>query len=97
MRIVVELSEHFQRSLTGNHLPKGLSRIFVEGTTVRGALDNLIAQLPQMRQWLFYLEDETSIRRFVHVYLNGRELRSKEELDTEIHEGDSISLVPDVA
>jgi sulfur-carrier protein len=72
-----------------------LSSIMVRATSIREALGVLCAQFPELKTRLF--KDDQQLNRFVNVYLNDEDIRFLKNLDTEIHGGDEISIVPAIA
>ncbi|MCC7146156.1 MAG: MoaD/ThiS family protein [Phycisphaeraceae bacterium] len=78
------------RSQAGN-----LSSVSVQATSIRDALDALCTQFPELKARLF--KDGQQLNRFVNVYLNDEDIRFLKHLDTEIHGGDEISIVPAIA
>ena len=75
----------------------GTATAEVHASTVREALEAFFHQFPEMRSRILLANDDREVRRFVHVYLNGKEVRSPSELDRHINGGDELILNPDVA
>ena len=63
-----------------------------------GTLDELFADLdgrhPGLRDRLV---DEKGLRRFVNVYLNDEDVRFLGGLDTQVSDGDTVTVLPAVA
>jgi sulfur-carrier protein len=78
------------RSLTG-----GEGEIDVEAKTVRDALVALDALHPGVTERL--LDEDGSLRRFVNVFLADEDVRFLDGLDTEVGDGQTLSVVPAVA
>ena len=72
----------------------GAKTVVVEGQTLREVLDSLDKAYPGLRDRLL---DGKGIHRFVNIYRNDEDIRFLESLDTEVREGDSISILPAVA
>jgi molybdopterin converting factor small subunit len=53
------------------------------------------ARFPEMKGQL--TTEDGELHRFVNVYLNDEDVRYLDKLDTEVSEGDSVSLLPSVA
>lgn len=70
-------------------------KVEVTGATVGAALQSLLEQFPGLRQQIF--TDDGSLNRFVNVYVNGRDVRYEQELDTPVGESDEIILLPAMA
>ncbi|MBE3596119.1 MAG: MoaD/ThiS family protein [Hydrogenibacillus sp.] len=66
-----------------------------EGSRVRDLLGALSARHPAMREELF--QPDGSLRPFVQILINGRNIAFARGLDTEVEEGDEIALFPPVA
>lgn len=67
----------------------------VEGTTVREAMNALVALYPDVRRHL-YTEDG-KLRSFVNLYVNDEDIRYLQKEETAVKDGDSISIVPSIA
>lgn len=78
------------RTLTG-----GESQVEVQGATVGEALGSLESAHPGFSERLF--DDDGSLRRFVNVFLADDDVRYLEGVDTEVPEGETISIIPAVA
>jgi sulfur-carrier protein len=68
-------------------------------TTSPGTVATLIADLDQQYPGLgARLTDESGgLRKFVNVYLNEEDIRFLSGKDTEIKDGDTVSIVPAIA
>jgi len=71
------------------------SVIEVTAQTVGEALNDLVAQHPDLRKHLF--TEEGKLRSFVNVYLNSDDIRYLSKDATPVTEADTISIVPSVA
>jgi molybdopterin/thiamine biosynthesis adenylyltransferase/rhodanese-related sulfurtransferase/molybdopterin converting factor small subunit len=67
----------------------------VKGSTVGEALSDLTSQHQDLRRNLY--NDEGKLRSFVNVYLNDEDIRYLSKEATEVHESDTISIVPSIA
>ena len=70
----------------------GRTEVTVEGNTVHQVLDNLNAIHIGIMEKI--CDDEGKPRRFVNLYLNQRDIRSLDSLDTKVREGDKIMILP---
>jgi len=68
--------------------------VTAEGASLRELIDNLDANYSGMGERLV---DESGLRRFVNVYLNDEDVRFLDGLDTELSDGDSVTILPAVA
>jgi molybdopterin synthase sulfur carrier subunit len=68
--------------------------VTAEGASLRELIDNLDANYSGVGERLV---DESGLRRFVNVYLNDEDVRFLDGLDTELSDGDSVTILPAVA
>ena len=76
-------------------LTAGESEVQVEGATVAEALANLEAAHPGFRERLF--DDEGALRRFVNVFVAGQDVRFEQGIDTQVTDGQEVTILPAVA
>jgi molybdopterin synthase sulfur carrier subunit len=69
--------------------------VSAQGATLSEVVHALEGTFPGMRERL--LDDGGELRRFVNIYVNGEDVRFLQGLQTELGEGDEISIVPAVA
>ncbi|MFI0351874.1 MoaD/ThiS family protein [Actinomadura sp. 9N407] len=63
-----------------------------------GTLDQLFSDLDERHPGLRgRLVDDKGLRRFVNVYLNDEDVRFLNGLETELSDGDSVTILPAVA
>jgi molybdopterin synthase sulfur carrier subunit len=72
----------------------GESQVSVEGKTVGEVLDALYARFGELRS---RIAEDGGLRRFVNVYVDGEDIRFMEGLDTQVSDGDEITILPAVA
>jgi MoaD family protein len=77
------------RSVTG-----GQRVVYGEGGTVGALFENLEREYPGLRGQLF---ENGQPRRFVNIYVNDEDIRYLDKLDTSLHDGDVVSILPAVA
>ena len=65
------------------------------GATVGEVLKDLVGRNPGLGEQLFNAEG--ALHRFVNVYLNGRDVRYLDALDTAVGERDAIIILPAMA
>lgn len=58
-------------------------------------IDGLERAYPGLKERL--CDEQGEIRRFVNIFVNGEDVRFQQGLDTEVKEGDEVSIVPAVA
>lgn len=73
----------------------GLPEVQSEGATLKELLQTLEEQYPGITGGL--LADDGSLRRHVNLYVNGEDVRYTGALDTELRDGDTVSILPAVA
>jgi adenylyltransferase/sulfurtransferase len=78
-----------------NSLTGGKGVIQSRGSTVGEVIQATISAYPQLREKL--CDKEGNVRRFINIFLNDKDIRSMENLDTPVDEGDSLSVIPAIA
>jgi sulfur-carrier protein len=76
-------------------LTSGQAELKIEGATVGEILKKIDAQFKGFGDRV--LENGTSVRRFINVFVNEENIRDKQNLDTEVSAGDTISILPSIA
>lgn len=76
-------------------LTKGQSEVAVRGGTIREVVQNLGTSFAGMRERI--VDDGGEVRRFVNVFVNKDDIRALKGLDTEVQDGDVISILPAIA
>jgi molybdopterin synthase sulfur carrier subunit len=72
----------------------GEGEIEVDGTTVGEALDAVFHQHDDLRE---RITEDGGLRRFVNVYVSGEDIRFQDGLDTQLEDGDEVTILPAVA
>ena len=78
------------RSHTG-----GEGQVDGDGTTVREVLEDLETRYPGIRARL--VTGDGALHRFINVYVNDEDVRYLGSLETEVGDGDVVSILPAVA
>jgi MoaD family protein len=73
----------------------GEARLSGDGSTLRDVLTDLDSRHPGL--WKRIVTDEGSLHRFVNVYVNDEDVRYLGALETEVKDGDVVSILPAVA
>jgi len=73
---------------------EGEGEIEVDGETVGEALDAVFESHEDLRD---RITEDGTLRRFVNVYVSGEDIRFKQGLETELAEGDEVTILPAVA
>jgi sulfur-carrier protein len=72
----------------------GEGEIEVEGTTVGEALAAVFDEHDDLRE---RITEDGGLRRFVNVYVSGEDIRFRDGLETELSDGDGVTILPAVA
>lgn len=72
----------------------GSRTVDVTGSTVAEALDDLFGKHPALRD---RVTEEGELSRFINVYVNDRDVRYRDGLETAVSSGDTIILLPAMA
>ena len=73
----------------------GEARLGASGSTLREVLGDLDTRYPGLFRRV--VGDDGSLHRFVNVYVNDEDVRYLGALETEIQDGDVVSILPAVA
>ena len=76
-------------------LTAGESVVEVEGATVAEVLGALETQYPGFRERIY--DADGKLRQFVNIYKNDEDIRFGSGLETQVAQGDDLSIVPAVA
>jgi len=76
-------------------LTNGQGEIEVEAKSVREAIEKLEELYPGFKERL--VDEKGELRKFVNLYVNDEDVRFLKGLDTELKEGDTLSIVPAIA
>jgi MoaD family protein len=72
----------------------GESEAEVDGSTVGEVLDALYDQFEELRD---RIAQDGGLRRFVNVYVSGEDIRFLDGLETQVDDGDEVTILPAVA
>ena len=73
----------------------GAASVSANGTTVRQVFAEITAAHPGLSSNL--VDGDGNLHKFVNVYRNDEDIRYLDALDTEVADGDVISILPAVA
>ncbi len=73
----------------------GNAEVEVGGETASDVLGNLVEEHPDLKQHLY--TGDGKLRSFVNVYKGDEDIRYLDGPDTEVSEGDELSIVPSIA
>jgi sulfur-carrier protein len=74
---------------------QGKDEVSAEGASISAVIESLEHSHPGIRQRL--LDDKGELRRFVNIYVNGEDIRFLDALNSQVKDGDDISIVPAIA
>jgi sulfur-carrier protein len=73
---------------------EGAATIEASGETVRDLMDDLTARFPALKERIY---PEGELARFVNVYIEGEDVRTREGLETPVVDGSTVILLPAMA
>jgi MoaD family protein len=73
---------------------EGETQASVSGSTVGEVLDALYERYGELRS---RIAEDGGLRRFVNVYVDGEDIRFLDGLDTQVSDGDEVTILPAVA
>jgi sulfur-carrier protein len=76
-------------------LTNGSEEVTVEGKSIKEVIDNLEASCNGIKKRL--CDENGQIRRFINFYVNDEDIRFLNNQETEVKDGDQISIVPAIA
>ena len=65
------------------------------GKNIKELIDDVERQYPGLKERI--CEDDGKVRRFVNIYVNDEDIRFKNSIDTELKDGDEVSIIPAIA
>ena len=71
------------------------ARVEADGSTLRELLKDLESRYPGITKNV--VTDDGALHRFVNVYVNDEDVRYLGSLETEVSDGDTVSILPAVA
>ena len=73
----------------------GEKNLEAEASTLRDAVDELILKYGERFKSKLY-DEKGKIRRFINIYINGKDIHFLNHLETRLNDGDEISIIPAV-
>jgi molybdopterin synthase sulfur carrier subunit len=73
----------------------GKGELEVEAKTIREVIEKLGQINPEIKARI--LDENGEVRRFINIYLNNEDIRFLKGLDTDLKNGDEISIIPAIA
>ncbi|HET7856791.1 MAG TPA: ubiquitin-like small modifier protein 1 [Gaiellaceae bacterium] len=72
----------------------GQREIDAEGATVREVLEGMASRFPELGDRIF---EDGEVARFVNIYVEGEDVRTREGLETRVGDGSTLILLPAMA
>ncbi|MEM2088519.1 MAG: ubiquitin-like small modifier protein 1 [Thermoproteota archaeon] len=69
--------------------------IFIEASTLGEVLNTLVAKYGEAFRNSIYDENNRA-RRFINIYVNGKDVRFLKGLETRLNDNDEVSMIPAV-
>ncbi|MCH8271945.1 MAG: molybdopterin-synthase adenylyltransferase MoeB [Candidatus Marinimicrobia bacterium] len=69
--------------------------VMIDEPTVSSALESLLKKHKELKRHLY--DDDGTLRSFVNIYLNNEDVRFGDGLDSNLKEGDELSIIPAIA
>ncbi len=76
-------------------LTDGLDEVVIEGSSVKEVIENLESNHNGIKERI--CDENGEIRRFINFYVNEEDIRFLSNQETEVKDGDQISIVPAIA
>jgi molybdopterin synthase sulfur carrier subunit len=76
-------------------ITNGSDEVSAEGSTITTVIDDLEKSYPGLKERI--CDEEGKLRRFVNLYVNDEDIRFMSNMETELKDGDEISIVPAIA
>ncbi|MEN3027709.1 MAG: ubiquitin-like small modifier protein 1 [Aquificaceae bacterium] len=89
MNVIVRIPTPLRR------VTNGQGEVQVQASTVRNAIERLEEVYPGFKERL--VDEQGEVRKFVNLYVNDEDIRFLKGLDTELKDGDILSIVPAIA
>ncbi len=88
MAVTVKIPVPLQR------LTQGKEEVTGEPGTIIALINSLDQQYPGLAE---RISEEGKLRRFVNIYVNEEDVRFMKNEETEVNDGDEVSIVPAIA
>ncbi len=76
-------------------LTDGLDEVTIEGGSVKEVIENLESNHNGIKERI--CDENGQIRRFINFYVNDEDIRFLSNQETEVKDGDQITIVPAIA
>jgi adenylyltransferase/sulfurtransferase len=89
LKVVIQIPSAL-RALTGN-----TNQVEVEAQTVGEALAALLELYPSIGRYIF--DDQQRLRSFINIFINDRDIKTLNGLETRLKDSDRILILPAIA
>ena len=89
MAVMVNVTSVIQKAVNGQ------KQFASEGGTIAELIENIARTYPGFRMQI--ADDSGELHRFVNIYLNDEDIRYLQGRETELSDGDSVSILPALA
>ena len=76
-------------------LTADLDEVNISASNVSELIETMESQYPGIKDRL--CDEEGNVRRFINLYVNNEDIRFLNGKDTELNEGDVVSIIPAIA
>lgn len=76
-------------------LTKNQSEVSANGKNIKELFSDLEKQYPGLRDRIY--DESGSLRRFINVYINEEDIRFLKGEESEVKDGDDVSIIPAIA
>ncbi len=73
----------------------GASEVNAAGNTISDLIENLDRDHPGIKERI--CTEDNELRKFLKIHRNDENIRHQDELETELDEGDEISIIPAIS
>ncbi|GBD03776.1 Sulfur carrier protein CysO [bacterium HR19] len=76
-------------------LVDGKDEIHLEAKTLKELIEKLAEINPEIKSRI--LDENGEVRRFINIYINNEDIRFLKGINSELKDGDEISIIPAIA
>ena len=76
-------------------LTSDLDEVNISASNVADLIDTMESQYPGIKDRL--CDESGNVRRFINLYVNNEDIRFLDGKDTQLNEGDVVSIIPAIA
>jgi len=76
-------------------ITKNQAEVAVNGGSIKELIENLEKNFPGMKERL--CDESGKLRRFINIYVNEEDIRFLQRDETQLKDGDEVSIIPAIA